>query len=234
MFFVAPGAMEKLQREGGAPDFLINTDERGERCFYIFSDKELCIAYIKNSGIKEWRCENMVASGADLFVSLPQDASNVVINPLTPFATSYEKEMFETLRQIADAIFIEKELRALSDGSIANEAALNRIVADFKRYEYFHLVCFLTENGEWTYLRYETDDKLLWVVAFTAIDNANAYLKECASQLPGRYKIERLNGLNLAQTALALDSPGILFNWRGYVRPLMLNSQFLKIVCAAP
>jgi len=43
------------------------------------------------------------------------------------------------------------------------------------------------------------------------------------------YRGEELNGL--ARIALALDSPGVLFNREGYVKPLMLNSRFLKLVC---
>jgi hypothetical protein len=69
------------------------------------------------------------------------------------------------------------------------------------------------------------------VVAFTALDNANLYLKACAAELPGRYRVGRLDGEGLARIALALDSPGVLFNWEGYVKPLMLNSRFLRLVC---
>ena len=62
------------------------------------------------------------------------------------------------------------------------------------------------------------------------VDNANLYLKRCSAELAGRYRVGRLDGKALARFALALDSPGVLFNWEGYVKQLMLNSQFLKLV----
>jgi hypothetical protein len=110
---------------------------------------------------------------------------------------------------------------------------LDKVVSDFKGYDSFHLVSFLTADGGWTYPGYTTEDGLNWVVAFTAADNASLYLKECAAELPGRYRIERIAGSSLAHIALALGGPGVLFNWRGYVAPLMLNSQFLKLVLDA-
>lgn len=73
MFFVAPGGVERLQCEGGAPDYIINADERGEKRLHIFSDKEACANYVKNSGVKEWRCELMASGGTALFISLPED-----------------------------------------------------------------------------------------------------------------------------------------------------------------
>jgi hypothetical protein len=106
-------------------------------------------------------------------------------------------------------------------------------VSNFTRYENFHLVSYLGSDGRWTYLRYAAGDGSNWVVAFTALDNANLYLKACAAELPGRYRIGRLNGDGLAQVTLALGSPGVLFNWEGYVKPLMLNSHFLRLVCDA-
>lgn len=232
-FFVAQGGVETLRRAGGVPDYVVRQNEGGGKSLYIFSDVEMLKAYIQNSGITQWRCEVMASSGADIFGTLPDYLSGITINPLTPYAVSYGHEQFELLRHLADAAFMERELKALSDGSIKDHAGLNRIISDFKRYENFHLVSFLKADGEWTYPRYTADDGLNWVVACTAIDNANSYLHECAAQLPGRYRIERLTGLSLAKIAIALNSPGILFNWHGYVAPLMLNSQFLKLVCDA-
>jgi hypothetical protein len=233
LFFVAPGGVEKLQREGGLPDYIGQQNERGEKTLYIFSGVELLKHYMQHSGITEWRCEVMTSADMDIFSTLPDYLSSITINPTTMFTVSYGHEQFKLLHQLADAAYMERELKALSDGSITDHAGLNRVVADFKRYENFHLVSFLKADSEWTYPRYTTDDNLNWVVACTALDNANLYLQECVAQLPGRYRIERLSGARLAQIAIALNSPGILFNWRGYVAPLMLNSQFLKIVCAA-
>jgi len=150
----------------------------------------------------------------------PRDAARV----------SYRGDELKGLREVAEAAYVERELRSLSDGSIRDEAALGRVVSDFRRYENFHLVSYLGADGQWTYPRYAAADGQNWVIAFTALDNANAYLKRCAAELQGRYRISRLDGARLAEITLALDSPGVLFNWEGYAKPLMLNSQFLRLV----
>lgn len=154
-----------------------------------------------------------------------------MINPLTAFTVSYGKEMFETLRQIADAIFLERELRALSDGSITNEAAFNRTVSDFKRYENFYVV-FAQRNGERSFPTYTANDNLEWAIAFTAQDNADVFQRQHASQFKDERGMKRFTGLNLAERVVASNHAGIIFNYLGYVAPLMLNSKFLKIVCA--
>lgn len=238
LFFVAEGGVEKLRREGGVPDYVLQQNEGGEKSLYIFSDAEVLETYVRNSGINEWRCEVMTSAGADIFSTLPDYLSGVTINTATPLTVTYDGEQLKALRLIADAAFMERELKSLSDGSIKDQEELNRVVSDFRRYENFHLVSSLLEDGQWTYPRYASDeratnDDLKWVVAFTAADNANSYLRESAAQLPGRYRIERLDGLKLARIAIALNGPGILFNWLGHVAPLMLNSQFLKLVCDA-
>lgn len=235
-FFVVAGEVAKWQQEGGSPDYWLLPDEGGAKHLAIFSDNETITTYVQQSGITEWRCEVVVAAGRDLFSSLPDDLASLTVNPLTPLTVSYAAAQLQMLRHIADAAYMEATLKSLSDGSIQSHEALNRVLADFQSYENFHLVSVLSEAGHWTYPRYTSqgDDDLRWVVAFTASDHATLYLKECAAELPGRYRIERLNGLHLAKIALELHSPGILFNWGGYVAPLMLNAQFLHFVCDAP
>ncbi|MBV8855794.1 MAG: SseB family protein [Acidobacteria bacterium] len=233
LFFVAEGGVEKWRREGGPPDYVLRTDADGNKSLYIFSDAEAIKTYVKESGVTEWRCEVVTAAGADIFVSLPGDLTEVTVNPATPHAVSYRGEELKALREVAEADYVERELRSLSDGSVGDEDGLRRIVSDFRRYENFHLVSYLGGDGRWTYPRYAAGDGSNWVVAFTALDNANLYLKACAAELPGRYRVGRLGGEGLARIALALDGPGVLFNWEGYVKPLMLNSQFLQLVCDA-
>src|SRR5207245_99951 len=131
MFFVAEGGVEKSGREGGIPDYVVEQDEGGGKSLHIFSDVETLKAYIQNSGVTEWRCEVMVSAGADIFSTLPGHLSSITIDPLTPHAISYGREQFETLRQLADAAFMERELKALADGSIGNQAGLDRVVSDF-------------------------------------------------------------------------------------------------------
>ena len=230
LFFVAEGGVEKWRREGGTPDYVLRTDADGKKSLYIFSDAEPIKTYVKESGVTQWRCEVMKAAGADIFVSLPDHLTGVTVNPATPHAVSYRGEELKALRDIAEADYMERELRSLSDGSVGDEAGLRRIVSDFGRYENFHLVSYLADDGRWTYPRYAAGDGSNWVVAFTALDNANLYLQRCGAELPGRYRVGRLDGEGLARIALALGSPGVLFNWEGYVKPLMLNSQFLKLV----
>jgi hypothetical protein len=230
LFFVEEGGVEKWRREGGPPDYVVHTDGRGGKILYLFSDAEPITAYVKQSGVTEWRCEVVTAAGADIFVSLPDYLTGVTVNPATPHAVSYSGKDLDGLRDTGEAAYMELELRSLSDGSVGDEAGLGRIVSDFRRYENFHLVSYLADDGQWTYPRYTSDDGLNWVVAFTALDNANLYLKACAAEMPGRYRVGRLDGEGLARIALALDSPGLLFNWEGYVKPLTLNSQFLKLV----
>lgn len=231
LFFVEEGGVEKLRREGGPPDYVVHVDGRGGKILYIFSDAEPFTTYVKESGVTEWRCEVMKAAGADIFVSLPDYLTGVTVNPVTPHAVSYRGEELKGLREVAEAAYMERELRSLSDGSVGDEDELSRVVSDFRRYENFHLVSYLGGDGQWTYPRYATDDGSNWVVAFTALDNANLYVQHCAAELPGRYRVGRLDGEGLARIALTLESPGLLFNWEGYVKPLMLNSQFVKLVC---
>lgn len=233
LFFVAAGRAEKLGRGGGPPDYVLQSEEGGGKRLYIFSDAEAIKTYVEQSGVTEWWCEVVTAAGADIFVSLPDHLTGVTVNPSTPHAVGYGGEALKALREVAEADYMERELRSLSDGSVGDEDALRRVVSDFRRYENFHLVSYLGGDGHWTYPRYAADDGSNWVVAFTALDNANLYLQRCAAELPGRYRVGRLDGQGLARIALALESPGVLFNWEGYVKPLMLNSQFLKLVCDA-
>ncbi len=233
LFFVGEGEVEKWRREGGSPDYVVQTDGHGGKILYLFSDAEPIKTYIEQSGVMEWRCEVMTAAGADIFVSLPDYLTGVTVNPTTPHAVTYRGEELNGLREVAEAAYVERTLRSLSDGSVGDEDGLRRIVSDFRRYGNFHLVSYLGDDGRWTYPRYAAEDGSNWVVAFTALDNANLYLKACAAELPGRYRVGRLDGGGLARIALALDSPGVLFNWEGYVKPLMLNSHFLQLVCDA-
>ena len=231
LFFVEEGGVEKWRREGGPPEYVVRTDEGGKKSLYIFSDAEAIKTYIKDSGVTEWRCEVMKSAGTDIFVSLPNYLTDIVVNPMTAHAVSYRGEELNGLRVIAEAAYMERELRSLSDGSVGDEAGLMRVVSDFRRYDNFNLVSYLEGDGQWTYPRYAAADGPNWVVAFTAPDNANLYLQRCAAELPGRYRVGRLDGEGLAQIALALESAGVLFNWEGYAKPLMLNSQFLQLVC---
>lgn len=233
LFFVEEGGVERWRRDGGRPDFVTHTDGRGGKSLYVFSCAEAIKTYVEQSGITEWRCEAVTATGADIFISLPDDLTDVTVDPATAHAVGYGGDELKALRETAEADYMERELRSLSDGSVGGQDGLRRIVSDFRRYEKFHLVSYLGGDGQWTYPRYASEDGSNWVVAFTALDNANVYLKQCAAELPGRYQVGRLDGEGLARIALALESPGILFNWESYVKPLMLNSQFLKLVCDA-
>src|SRR5437764_1492457 len=132
LFFVAQGGVEKLQRAGGVPDYFVQQNERGEKNLYIFPDVESLKYYMQHSGITEWRCEVMASAGMDIFSTLPDYLASITINPLTALTVSYGHEQFKLLRHLADAAFMERELKALSDGSIKDHAELNRVVADFK------------------------------------------------------------------------------------------------------
>jgi hypothetical protein len=230
LFFVAPGGGERLQRAGGRPDYIIQPNEHGEKRLYIFSDAEMLKTYMQHSGITEWRCEVMASAGMDIFVSLPDDLTGVTINPLTPAAVGYVNEQLKTLRHIADAAFMERELKALSDGSIRDQATLNRVVSDFKRYENFYVV-FALRDGDWSFPTYTSNDKLEWAIAFTAKDSAEVFQRQYAAQFQGECGVKQFTGSSLAERVVAANHAGVLFNYLGYVPPLRLNSQFLKIVC---
>ena len=232
-FFVGLGGVDKLMREGGVPGYNLQHDEHGQASLLLFSSAEPMKTYVQASGITEWHCEMMAAAGRDVFSTLPDDIRSVTLNPLTPLTVSCGDEQLKVLRHLALAAYIEADLKALSDGSIQNEAEFNRVVSGFALRELLSGVSSGPRRQVDLPAIHGGQRRSTLGRGFHGARQRHFLLNDCAAELPGRYRIERVTGASLAEIALALQSPGILFNWRGYVAPQMLNAQFLQIVISS-
>jgi hypothetical protein len=199
-------------------------DKEGITRLYLFSDHSAWNAF---RDITESKGEQYFISTTGAWVfQLPFDAvDTLVIDPGTAHEIGYGKEQYARLRELVEAVEVERLLSALRFGTAGSNDALR--VAQFSRYL---LAVLKTEEG--VHLCHAPDKRERQLAAIFTDEDAFelAYDELAATYHHGQIMMMRLSGAQLFEALKPLPLDGLVFNFAGPTQPIAFAPAFAQVM----
>jgi hypothetical protein len=184
-------------------------EENGEKRLFVFTGSDAERAFTGDGGGSFTQ-----APGTHVFGSLDERFDFICINPYSDTAIGYGREHFAMLREMAEAVKIERKLKDLRAG----EELDNSVWAEIKNYPNYILPVKTDAAGNWAGIPMAPDEKNRRLLpVFTAEDYFFVFQKDYFDSAPetdlrvvAPYK---LNGTELFRQILKMENlDGVVFN----------------------
>jgi len=220
-------AVEMLAKTNEGTRIQYNRDAEGTNRVMLFSSSDTLNQYRKNSGI-EGSMHFMTTTGTWVFRMPLEGIDQIWIDPLTADDIFYDREQFDRLHRMADAVEVEEAITGLRQGTPPENAL--QIV---KKYQNYWVPVGV--RGDAMRLVMAPDDKGRSLAAvFTYEDTCGAFLPMAqAHETSGRVEERVLAGPALYSILNTMPIDGMVFNCNGPVAPVAFAKGFAQVVLDA-
>jgi hypothetical protein len=219
-------AMETLAGNA-VPGIQYNRDHTGKNRLMIWSSNETLSNWAQRGKIEKEQ-HTLSTTGSWVF-SLPLEGIDEIwIDPLNENDILYSESQFGTLRDLAAAVAIEKDIAELRGGTAADGACI-------RVREYQKFLVAVAQKGESKRMLLAPDKQGRALAAiFTTDDTFAAFTPEARASAPGEDVVcVQTNGKGLFAALAGMDLTGMVFNCAGPITPIAFAAGFSKVVLEA-